>query len=77
MEYEAASVMVAVIGSIAMGVAIGLFPMIIGIVKKRKVLGFVAFGACIVTNFLSGIILSIPTFLILTLWLIALPNRRG
>lgn len=49
-----------IVGSLIMGAIVGAIPAILGLVKKQTMLGIVGFIACVVGNFILGLLLSLP-----------------
>lgn len=60
MDYSSAYAIGAVVGSLVMGIALGLVPLITGITKKKVGLGIGGFFACLAGAFVLGIILGAP-----------------
>lgn len=58
-----------VIGSLVMGAVIGAIPAICGAVKDKLKLALLGFIACLISNFILGLILSVPVCAVF-LWLI-------
>ncbi|MBQ8214038.1 MAG: hypothetical protein IJZ80_08515 [Clostridia bacterium] len=53
----------AIVGGIAIGGFCGLISLIVGFIKKRKLLGFIGFGISIVFGVLMAAVLHQPAFL--------------
>ena len=60
MDYSSAYAIGAVVGSLVMGVVLGLVPLITGIKKQKVGLGVGGFFACLVGAFVLGILLGAP-----------------
>jgi hypothetical protein len=50
-------------GALLMGVGMGLFPLVIGLIFKRTSLAIGGFVACVIAGFVLGIIAALPTAL--------------
>ncbi|MDC7293267.1 MULTISPECIES: hypothetical protein [unclassified Butyrivibrio] len=60
MDYSSAYAIGAVVGSLVMGIVLGLVPLITGIKKQKVGLGVGGFFACLVGAFVLGILLGAP-----------------
>jgi hypothetical protein len=72
----------ALIGGFIVGVLCGLVPLIVGIVKKRPVLGVVGFVSCVPCGLLLGLLLAGPVAAVFTIIIAVQPtpesyNSRG
>jgi hypothetical protein len=53
-------------GAFLGGVIVGLLPLIVALCRGRRTFAYASWAACIVANFLLGIILSVPLAMVLT-----------
>ena len=72
---DSAYMLSVVIGSILMGAVIGAVPAISGAVKGRLGIGLGGFAACIICNFILGLILSIPACAVFMFFIFRKPKE--
>ena len=72
---DSAYMLSVVIGSILMGAVIGAVPAISGAVKGWLGLGLGGFAACIICNFILGLILSIPACAVFMFFIFRKPKE--
>lgn len=64
-----------VVGALVAGAIVGLIPFFVGRYVHNEQLGLIGLGACVVANFLLGLVLSIPVAIIFAV--ILLVTRRS
>ena len=65
-----------VIGSLVMGALVGLIPLIVGLKKQAKGLAIAGFVACIVANFILGLLLSLPVAIVFLIIIIVTTKNK-
>ncbi|MBM6869191.1 zinc ribbon domain-containing protein [Pseudoflavonifractor phocaeensis] len=66
-----------VFGALAAGAIIGLIPFLVGKYNGNQNLGLIGFAACVVGNFIAGLLLSIPIAVGFVLGIILTKNKHG
>jgi hypothetical protein len=64
-----------VVGALTVGIVCGLFPLGVAASKNRPVLGFAFFFVCVAMGFLGGLVLAVPSALVLSAAAKALPYK--
>ncbi|MCI0684883.1 MAG: hypothetical protein L0Y71_22525 [Gemmataceae bacterium] len=64
------------VGALTVGVICGIFPLGIAAVKNRPMIGFAFFALCVAAGFVGGLLLGVPTSVVLCAVANMLPHKR-